>query len=489
MLATTVLGSGIAALDATVVNVALPTIGRDFDTGLSSLQWTVTAYTLSLAALLLLGGSLGDRYGRRRIFVIGVVWFAAASSLCGAAPDAPTLIAARALQGIGAALLTPGSLAILEASFAPGDRAKAIGAWSGLGGVAAALGPLLGGYLIDAVSWRLIFLINLPLAAVVVWAAVRYVPESRDPGRTGRPDAAGAALVALGLAGVTYALVEAPGRGAASPTVLAAAAIGSVALVAFLVVEARLPSPMLPLGVFSDRTFSGANLATFAVYAALAGALFLLPIQLQQVLGYSSLESGTALLPVTVTLLLLSARAGALASRIGPRLPMTVGPLLAAVGLAMLVRVGAGRGYVDAVLPAVVVFGLGLALTVAPLTSTVLAAAPSEHAGVASAVNNGVARTAALLAVAILPVAAGITGDTYLDADAFSAGFRSAVLISAALCALGGLISAVSMPGAPPSGAVGPGAAGPLHVVTRGSSCPLDAPPLRGAVTDALATT
>jgi EmrB/QacA subfamily drug resistance transporter len=441
VLLATVLGSGIAFLDATVVNVALPTIGEELDAGISSLQWVVNAYTLTLSGFLLLGGSLGDHYGRRRVFVVGVAWFAAASLLCGVAPSDEALIAARALQGIGGALLTPGSLAIIEASFRREDRGPAIGAWSGLGGVTAAVGPFLGGWLVQAGSWRLIFLINLPLAGLVVWVSLRHVPESRDPGATGRLDWAGAGLAALGLAGVVYALTDGPVQGWTSPPILGAGLAGLAALAAFLAWERRTRSPMLPLDIFASRQFSAANAVTFVVYGALGGSLFLMPIQLQRVVGYSPLASGVALVPITVLMLLLSARAGRLAARIGPRLPMTVGPLLVAAGFALFTRVGAGSSYLADILPPSVIYGLGLTLTVAPLTSTVLAAAPAEHAGVASAVNNDVARTAGLLAVAVLPVVAGISGAEALEPAVFADGFRVAMTIAAALCAAGGVLS------------------------------------------------
>jgi len=468
VLLATVLGSGIAFLDATVVNVALPTIGEDLGAGIASLQWVVNAYTLTLSGFLLLGGSLGDHYGRRRIFVLGVVWFAAASALCGLAPSDEALIAARALQGVGGALLTPGSLAILEASFRREDRGPAIGAWSGLGGVTAAVGPFLGGWLVQAASWRLIFLINLPLAAVVVWVSLRHVPESRDPGAGGRLDWAGAALAAAGLAGIVYALTEGPARGWASPVILATGLGGVAALAGFVAWERRIAAPMLPLDIFASRQFTAANLVTFVVYGALGGSLFLIPIQLQRVLGYSPLASGVALIPITVILLLLSARAGHLAARIGPRLPMTLGPLGVAAGLALFTRVGPGAGYLVDILPASILYGLGLTLTVAPLTSTVLAAAPAEHAGIASAVNNDVARTAGLLAVAVLPVVAGISGAGALEPDRFAAGFRTAMAIAAVLCAAGGVLSWLAIRNPEPE----PAAPEPAHHL----SCPISAP-------------
>jgi EmrB/QacA subfamily drug resistance transporter len=455
-----------------VVNVALPTIGEDLGAGIASLQWVVNAYTLTLSGLLLLGGSLGDHYGRRRVFVVGVVWFAAASLLCGLAPTDEALIAARALQGVGGALLTPGSLAIIEASFRREDRGPAIGAWSGLGGVTAAIGPFLGGWLVQAATWRLIFLINLPLAAVVVWVSLRHVPESRDPGTAGRRlDWAGAALAAAGLAGIVYALTDGPGQGWTSPRILATGLGGVAALVALLAWERRTATPMLPLDIFASRQFSAANVVTFVVYGALGGSLFLMPIQLQRVVGYSPLASGVALVPITVVMLLLSARAGRLASRIGPRLPMTLGPLGVAAGFVLLSRIGPGASYPVDILPASIVYGLGLTLTVAPLTATVLAAAPAEHAGIASAVNNDVARTAGLLAVAVLPVAAGISGAGALEPARFDAGFRMAMLIAAALCAAGGVLSWLTIRNPEPEPAEPQPAPQDHHL-----SCPLSAP-------------
>lgn len=440
VLAAVVLGSGMTFLDGTVVNVALPTIGRDLGASLAGLQWTVNAYTLSLAALILLGGSLGDRYGRRKVFVVGAVWFAVASLLCGLAPDIGMLIGARALQGVGGALLTPGSLALIQASFAAQDRARAIGVWSGLGGIAGALGPLLGGWLVDAASWRWVFLINLPLAASVVAIAGRHVPESRDETATGRFDWQGSVLGALGLAGVTYALIGAAGS-MAPAAVAVPAVLGVAGLAGFVVVERRSEHPMLPPGLFASRQFTAANLVTFAVYAALGGVFFFLVLELQTEAGFSALESGTALLPITVIMLLLSERSGQLAARIGPRIPMTVGPAVCAVGLLLMTRIGAGASYAADVLPAVCVFGLGLATTVAPLTATVLASADNRHAGAASGVNNAVARAAGLLAVAALPLVVGLSGDDYRVPSAFGAGFRAATMLCAGLLVAGAVLA------------------------------------------------
>ena len=441
VLTAAVLGSGMAVLDATVVNIALPVIGADFDAGLSGLQWTVNGYALALAALILLGGSLGDRYGRRRIFVLGTAVFAAASLLCAVAPTIELLIAARGLQGIGGALLTPGSLAIIAASFDPHDRGRAIGAWSGLGGIAGAAGPFLGGWLIEAFSWRWIFLINLPLAALIVWLAGRHVPESADPQAAPQLDVTGAVLGAAGLGLLTYALITAGEQGS-SPSVWATGALGVAALLGFGVNERRSDHPMMPLDVFASRQFSAANAVTFAVYAALGGVFFLLVLHLQLVAGFSPLLAGTALLPITVLMLLGSARVGALAERIGPRLPMTAGPLVSAAGLLLLLRIGSDASYWLDVLPAVATFGLGLTLTVAPLTTTVLAAASTRHAGVASGVNNAVARVAGLLAVAVLPLLTGLSERDYRDPDQFGDAFQVAMVVSAGLLVVGGLLSA-----------------------------------------------
>src|SRR6266851_3926060 len=408
VLLVTVLGSGLVALDATVVNVALPAIGQDFGAGLMGLQWIVNAYALTLAGLLLLGGSLGDRYGRRRLFVFGILWFAVTSLICAIAPNTPSLIVARALQGVGAALLTPGSLAIIETTFHPEDRSAAIGAWSGLGGVIIAM--------------------------------------------TVGPD------------------------GWKTPIVLVTGVAGIITLVSFVLVERSSRHPLLPLAIFRSRQFTAANAITFVIYGALGGALFLLPIQLQRVVGLSALESGSALIPMTILMLLLSPLAGRISQRTGPRVPMTVGPFVAAVGLVLLVRVGPAGGYWLTILPAVVVFGLGLSITVAPLTATVLAAAGPEHAGIASAINNDVARAAGLIAVATLPLVAGITGRAALDPHILSAGFRMAMWIAAALVAAGGLLSFLTIrdisAAADESARSAPDRESHL-------SCPLDAPPLR----------
>ena len=438
-----VLGSGIAMIDGTVVNIALPTLGRSLHADFGALQWTINGYTLTLASFILLGGSFGDRFGRRKVFVVGVTWFGVASLICGVAQNINELIAARMLQGIGGALLTPGSLAIISASFRQGDRWRAIGAWSGLGGIASAIGPLLGGVLVP-ISWRLVFLINLPLCAVVVAVCLRHVPESRDSEMDPRIDYQGAVTGAVGLAGVTYALVDA-GRHGFSPTVAVASVVGLAGLAAFVWAEKHSDHPMVPLDIFASRQFTAANLVTFVVYAALGGLFFLLVVDLQVAGGFTPLEAGLSLIPMTVLLLLLSARAGALAQKTGPRLWMTVGPLLAAVGALLLLRTGINTNYWTDVLPGVVVFGLGLSATVAPLTTTVLSSASSRHAGVASGVNNAVARAASLLAVAVIPLVAGISGDDYQKPARFSHGFHTAAIACAVLLALGGVVAGLGI--------------------------------------------
>ncbi|MDH2387826.1 DHA2 family efflux MFS transporter permease subunit [Streptomyces sp. HNM0663] len=429
---TTVLGSAMALLDSTVVTVALPRIGEDLDADLGALQWTVNAYMLTLASLILLGGALGDRYGRRKIFVLGVVWFAAGSLLCGLAPDESVLIAARALQGIGGALLTPGSLAIIQASFHPDDRARAVGLWSGFGGVGAAVGPFVGGWLVDGPGWRWVFLINVPLAALCVPVALKQVPESRDLQARGRFDVLGAALGALALGLVTYALI--------APAVWAGAA-GAAAGVAFVLVERRRPEPMLPPSIFAVRQFTVVNLVTLCVYAAFGGFFFLAVLQLQVVAGYSALAAGTALLPTTVLMLLLSAKSGELGDRIGPRIPLTVGPLLCAAGMLLMLRVGEDASYATDVLPAMAVLGAGMVTLVAPLTATVLASVDPGRAGLASGVNNAAARAAGLVAVAALPLLVGMGPEAYRSAAEFGEAFRRALPLLAGVLAAGAAIA------------------------------------------------
>ncbi|MGW0202665.1 MFS transporter, partial [Nonomuraea sp. NPDC003201] len=366
ILAATVLGSGLALLDSTVVNVALPFLGKELNAGMDGLQWTINAYTLTLAGLILLGGSLGDRYGRRKIFLIGTVWFAVASALCGLSPNIEFLISARALQGIGGALLTPGSLAIIQASFVRHDRPRAVGVWSGLGGVASAIGPLLGGWLVQSVGWRWAFLINLPFAALIVLVTLRHVPESKDEEAAGRFDVLGAVLAALALAGITYGLIE---TGAPIPLIA-----GLVLGAAFVVTEIRRsPDALVPVEIFRNPVFTAVNVVTLIMYAAMGVVFFLLVVQLQVVSGFGPIAAGLAMLPTTILMLLLSPRAGEIAKRRGPRWPMTGGILLAACGFLAMSTIGPGASYALQVLPAATLFGLGLSAAVAPLTATVLA--------------------------------------------------------------------------------------------------------------------
>jgi EmrB/QacA subfamily drug resistance transporter len=433
--AATVLGSGMAFLDGTVVNVALPSISEDLGASVTGLQWIVNAYLVTLSALLLLGGSLGDRYGHRTVFVAGAAVFTVASVLCGFAPTTGFLIAARTLQGVGGAMLVPGSLAIIAATFHPDDRGRAIGAWSGLAGVASSLGPFLGGWLIDSVSWRLVFLINVPLAAATIWISIRHVPDTRSSLHA-PIDIPGAALITVALAGISYAAID-HGSGAA----IIAAVVGAIALVGFLVVEHRSTHPMLPLRLFRSPQFTGTNLTTLAVYAGLGGGLFLLVLRLQVSLGYSALEAGASLVPFTIIMLVLSPFAGQLGQRVGARIPLTVGPIVASVGLFMLSGLGVGDSYVRDVLPGVIVLSLGMAITVAPLTAAVLGSVGDEMAGVASGVNNAVARFASMLAVAALPGLAGIATGGSL-AESIDSGYQTALRIAAVVTAVGGVVAA-----------------------------------------------
>ncbi len=432
------LGSGIAILDGTVVNVALRTIGADLGASLAQLQWVVNGYLLSLASLVLVAGSLGDRFGRRRVYVVGVVWFAVASALCAFAQSPTQLVALRVLQGVGAALLTPGALAIIQSSFRPADRAPAIGTWAGFSGVAAALGPLVGGWIVDTTTWRWVFGINVPLCAVVVALTLRAAPESLSPGeRDQRFDLPGAALAVVALGTLTYALtaVGTAPMWLVATLVLVALACG----VAFVVVERRSHPALVPMSLFSSRVFSAANGMTLLVYGALGAVTLFVVLQLQAA-GWSALAAGLSSVPITVALMLLSSRAAALADRIGPRLPMTVGPLVCAAGTLLLLRVGEEATWWD-VLPGMIVFSLGLATLVSPLTAAVLAAAPDRYAGVASGVNNAVARAGSLLAVAVLPPLVGLVGEDYLDPALMTNGYQAALLWCTGFLVAGGLVS------------------------------------------------
>ncbi len=401
-LVATILGSTVVFLDGTVVNVALPAISGDLDAGLAGQQWVVEAYMLTMVALLLVGGSLGDQFGRRRIFVIGLIAFGATSALCAVAPSDEFLVAARALQGIAGALLVPGSLAIVAATFEGAERGRAVGTWTAWTGIATVIGPAGGGALIGLLSWRAIFWVNLPLIAATVMLTLRAVEESRDPDAFRGIDWTGIALSALGLGGPVFALIEQPTHGWGDPMVWIPLLGGIACFALFVLWEARARHPMLDLALFRIRNFAVANLTTLSAYAGLIGGLFFLTLFLQQVAGYSALEAGLATTPISIILFVLSPRFGRVASGTGPRLPMTVGPIVGGIGLLLLLRADSDAAYVTDVLPAVLVFGLGLAATVAPLTATVLDSVSERHVGLASGVNNGVARVAGLLAIAVL---------------------------------------------------------------------------------------
>ncbi len=425
-----IMGSTVVFLDSTVVNVALPAISADLDAGLSSQQWVVESYLLALVALLLVGGMLGDTYGRRRMFLIGLTGFAITSVLCALAPADEFLIIARGLQGIAGALLVPGSLALVASAFHGAARGAAVGSWTAWTGIATVIGPAGGGFLVDELDWRWIFWLNLPLIAATVWLTLDAVEESRDPESVPGIDWAGIGLSALGLGGPVFALVEQPHYGWGDPRVLIPL-VGGIALFAlFLRHEARAQHPMLDLALFRIRNFWVTNLVTLQVYAGLIGGFFFVTLFLQQTVGYSALEAGLATTPISVILFALSSRFGRIASGVGPRLPMTLGPIVGGVGMLMMLRIGSDPSYLGEVLPAVVVFGLGLAATVAPLTATVLDSVEERHAGVASGVNNGVARVAGLLAIAILGAVISATFTSKLD-DALPPGSLSGAGASA----------------------------------------------------------
>ena len=432
VLASMILGSSVAGIDSTVVAVALPAIGRNLHVGFQDLQWTVTGYTLTLASLILLAGWLSDRWGRRRVFLVGLVWFTLASVLCAAAPGIGWLIAARAVQGIGGALMTPASLAIIEAAFVPGDRTRAIGTWAGFSGVSSAVAPFLGGWLLEAGSWRLIFLINVPVALAVAWMTVRHVPESRNPSLTGSADWPGALAGVVALAAITYAIIALPDRGVRSPWFAAAAVLAVLSCAAFAVAEWRGSHPMLPPAIFRPAQFRAANAVTFVVNGALGGFAFVFIPALEIIAGYSPVVAGSALVPVTIVTLLLSGTSGRLAQRIGPRPQLVAGCLLCAVASVIAVRIGPHADYWTVVLPVAALFGLGLASLLPPLTATAMNSAPDSLAGLASGVNNAVARVAGLLWIAALPPITGLTGAAYADPARFRSSFTQISWICAA---------------------------------------------------------
>jgi EmrB/QacA subfamily drug resistance transporter len=440
------LGSGAVFVEGTVTTVALPAIARDLHLGIAGLQWVMNGYLLTLSALILLGGALGDRFSRRRVFASGLVGFAIASLGCALAPNLTLLVTARVLQGISGALVVPNSLALLETAFTGEARGAAIGRWAAWSAVSSALGPLVGGWLIGATSWRLVFVCVAPVALAAVVAVNVGASACDDPGRaSARVDYFGATLATLGLAGVVAALIAGPDAGFTRPEILITGVGGVALFVAFTFVERRVRHPLLPLDVFRSKQFSGVNATTLVIYAALNGLILFLMLQLQNVLGYSPVAAGAALLPTNILMLLFSPLAGRIAERHGPRLPMVVGCLIAGTGSLLFMRARPGSAYLTTVLPAAIVFGLGLACFVAPLTSVALGALDEDLAGLASGVNNAVARVAGLLSTAIIPLAIGLGGVHDLNASQLATGFVRTTMICAALCAVGAAVAAMTI--------------------------------------------
>jgi EmrB/QacA subfamily drug resistance transporter len=441
-----ILGSGVATIDGSIVNVALPAIEDDLGGGLTGQQWVSNAYLLALASLILIGGSLGDIYGERRVFALGIAAFGVLSVACALAPTIELLIAARALQGAAGALVTPSSLAIIVGAFGPSERGAAIGSWTAWGGIAAIAGPLAGGWIVDEASWRWIFALNVPLVLVTLGLILAAVPPTRSRSDR-RVDVVGASLCVVGLAGIVFGLIEQPHHGWSSPVIFVPLVGGVLAFVGFVLYERRVTDPMLELGLFTRRNFAVGNIETFSMYAGIAILFFFLVIFLQQVAGYSALESGLASLPVTVVVFTLSRRFGSLADRVGPRLFMGGGPLVSAAGLLLLLRTGMDTSYLTEVLPAMLVFGLGLALTVAPLVATVLADADEHDAGIASAINNAIARVAGLIGVSVVGVvvAKTLVGDDFAPNEESVRAFHQVVVICAVLLAVGGVVGALGI--------------------------------------------